>query len=119
MKLFGKKDDAPGSVLILEFGVVTHASYSTDEDSDNITSLGTDKGFVALLGFYSLPLGANVKLVTKGDVGSLENEFTLEDTEVWAEISFAEAIVEANVVSDDRLLEALFIASGKVEQRES
>jgi hypothetical protein len=114
------KKDSSNSVLVLDFGAVGFASYGTDEDGDDITTLGTDKGFVALFGFYSFPVGATVNLLTKDDfIGSLENELLLKDAEVWAEISFADATVEADVVSDNHLLEALFIANGKIEQRES
>jgi hypothetical protein len=117
---FKKENLSASSVLVLEFGAVTFASYGTDEDGDDITTIGTDRGFVALLGLYSLPVGAKVALVTKGEfLDSSNDELTLEDAEVWAEISFGEAALEVDVISDHQLLEALFITNGKIEQRES
>jgi hypothetical protein len=119
--MFFKRDNpSPNDVLVLDFGGVTFAAYGTDEDSDNITTLGTDRGFIALLEFYSFPVGAKVKLLTNGTfLGSPEKEAMLEDAEVWAEISFGDATVEADVVSDNHLLETLFITQAKIEQREN
>jgi hypothetical protein len=119
--MFSKRDNPSATdVLVLDFGALTFAAYGTDEDSDNITTLGTDRGFVALLGFYSFPVGAKVQLLTKGEfISSPENEAMLEDAEVWAEISFGDAVIEADVVSDTHLLEALFITHAKIEQRKN
>jgi hypothetical protein len=116
------KPDKPFSndVLVLDFGVLTLAVHGTDSDGNDITSVGTDKGFIALLGSYSFPLGAKVLLLTRGDfLGSVANELMLEDAEVWAEISFADATIEADVVSNNHLLEALFVTNGKIERREN
>jgi hypothetical protein len=103
-------------VLILEFGVVTSAAYGSDEHSDDITTLGTSRGFVALYGYYSLPLGATVRLLTSGEF--LETD-DAKGTVVWAEITSGDASVEADVVSDNHLLESLFITQGTIEQRTS
>jgi hypothetical protein len=118
--MVSKKDNGSSDdVLVLNFGAVTVVSYGTDLDHDDITTLGTDRGFVALLGSYSLPMGASVNLLTKGEfVGSEANERMLEDAEVWAEISFGDAVIEADVVSDNHLLETLFITNAKLEKRE-
>ena len=119
--MFFKKDNlSPNDVLVLNFGAVMAASYGVDVGQDDITTLGTDRGFVALLGSYSLSVGASVKLLTKGEfIASEKNELMPNDAEVWAEISFGDAIIEADVVSDNHLLETLFISDGKIEQRES
>jgi hypothetical protein len=119
--MFFKRDNpSPKNVLVLDFGAVSFAAYGTDEDSDDITTLGTDRGFVALLEFYSFPVGARVKLLAEGEfLGVAEKEITLGDAEVWAEISFGDAMVEADVVSDNHLLETLFISEAKIEQREN
>jgi hypothetical protein len=118
--MVSKKDNGSSDdVLVLNFGAVTVVSNGTDLDHDDITTLGTDRGFVALLGSYSLPMGASVNLLTKGEfVGSEANERMLEDAEVWAEISFSDAVIEADVVSDNHLLETLFITNAKLEKRE-
>jgi hypothetical protein len=115
--MFKQEDSATKDVLILDFGVVTSAAYGADEKSDDITTLGTSRGFVALYGCYSLPLGATVKLLTRGDFLETFQGDATEGTVVWAEISLGDATVEADVVSDNHLLESLFITEGNIEQR--
>jgi hypothetical protein len=114
--MFRQNGSSRKDVLILEFGVVTSAAYGADKKSDDITTLGTSRGFVALYGYYSLPLGATVKLLTRGEALEALQDDAVKGTVVWAEITLGDATIEADVVSDNHLLESLFITEGKIEK---